>query len=584
MTFGAERPPSLSRLFEPPEGHVGVFGWLCGYSADEIFLNSALERFTRCTRRQRAASGDVFLGAMLDPGERRISPVQVPGLLHLPLPPRTSGLMHAKVALIGFRTIETADAWRIRLIVSTGNWTRQTLEESLDLAWTVDLGREDEERDASQRAADIASAANLLRHLRDLVPVSPLDSTSAISREARDRLDAWVERISIRAPRGTVTRFIDSRREAMLPQILSRIRPGRRNHLSIGSGFYEGGDGSAVPPALGRIIQELRGTLAKEAEIDLYVEPQGCQAVATGAEAIRNMGITIRQAAASCGPPRRLHAKFMFSARWQSNSQRCLNAWLYLGSGNMTASGLLRSDRNGGNLEAGIMIEPANLVWNEADVDFGTPVCRLLPIDWNDKSVVDTSACEAGEDMRERPTEYVAPPVSHFVWHEREGSGWLDPPAESSATFDVLDPAGADCTRDGTSFVWHAHRPLEVRVAWQQDGERLTELVPVIDEHGRLAAQVLLPVAIEHVWSLLADFPLPPPVEEPTGDEYDDSAEPRPLRQRCRSGTARAHRQLSYPPDDGTGRADRGAAMRARPQRLDGLVLSASPDAGAGEG
>ncbi len=37
-TFGSDQPPALLHLFEPPDGHVGSFGWLCGYSADAFFL------------------------------------------------------------------------------------------------------------------------------------------------------------------------------------------------------------------------------------------------------------------------------------------------------------------------------------------------------------------------------------------------------------------------------------------------------------------------------------------------------------------------------------------------------------------
>jgi hypothetical protein len=29
---------SLARLFEPPIGYRGFFGWLCGYAADAGFL------------------------------------------------------------------------------------------------------------------------------------------------------------------------------------------------------------------------------------------------------------------------------------------------------------------------------------------------------------------------------------------------------------------------------------------------------------------------------------------------------------------------------------------------------------------
>ncbi len=67
-TFGSDQPPALLHLFEPPDGHVGSFGWLCGYSADAYFLDAAAERFAHRTRRRRSAEGEVALGLILDSG------------------------------------------------------------------------------------------------------------------------------------------------------------------------------------------------------------------------------------------------------------------------------------------------------------------------------------------------------------------------------------------------------------------------------------------------------------------------------------------------------------------------------------
>ena len=44
------KPSSLAQLFEPPDQHQGVFGWLCGYSADAGFLEDAVERFSGLTQ------------------------------------------------------------------------------------------------------------------------------------------------------------------------------------------------------------------------------------------------------------------------------------------------------------------------------------------------------------------------------------------------------------------------------------------------------------------------------------------------------------------------------------------------------
>src|SRR5215207_9116290 len=129
MTF---KPCSLAQLFDPPDGYHGIFGWICGYSADAGFLEDAAERFSGLTKAQRAHQGRMVLAVMLDPGNPQILPSEVPGVLHLPVksPKLPFRLLHAKVAVLGF---QRPDGFLVRVIVTTGNWTRQTLEESLDL-------------------------------------------------------------------------------------------------------------------------------------------------------------------------------------------------------------------------------------------------------------------------------------------------------------------------------------------------------------------------------------------------------------------------------------------------------------------
>ena len=138
------KPLSLAQHFEAPDDFIGCFGWVCGYSADGGFLDDAVERFTRRIHAQRAYEGRIAIALMLDPSNPQITPKEVPGVMHLPMtgvPPFR--LLHAKLALLGFRHTSDARQWRLRLIVSTGNWTRQTLEESLDLAWRIDLCDQD---------------------------------------------------------------------------------------------------------------------------------------------------------------------------------------------------------------------------------------------------------------------------------------------------------------------------------------------------------------------------------------------------------------------------------------------------------
>ncbi|MFD6319842.1 phospholipase D-like domain-containing protein [Methylorubrum thiocyanatum] len=526
-TFGSDQPPALLHLFEPPDGHVGSFGWLCGYSADAFFLDAAAERFTRRTRRRRAAEGEVALGLILDPGSPRVSIVDAPGVLHLPLPANGAHrLMHAKVALLGFRPLGR-DGWRLRLVVSTGNWTRESLEESLDLACCLEIGSDEVvQADAAQSVADLAAGSDFLRALRDRVDAAPLQVASRLTREAVAAVDRWCAEAAAGAPTQVRPRFIDSRTQPLLPQIIARIAPARRNYLAMGSGFYEGGAGDGVPQVPAQVVAALTdaGHLASRRDIDLFVKPGGCQAVAGAMAAIVAAGWSVRKPGQ--GPfrrPRELHAKFLFGAQYDGRSPRCRDAWLYLGSGNLTHPGLLRAGPSGGNLEAGIVLAPEGLIWE--DGSNGVPIKAALPISWDAATLLDPENVDPGGEMPERSEAYCVAPVSHLIWTPvSDGTGRLTLPGETALTFAVLDPSGIACGRDGRLVRWPGPCPPEVTLTWTADGQTRSERVPVIDGYGRVGATALAPVTLDEVWALLADFPAPP-ADDTDGTGTDDGGE-----------------------------------------------------------
>lgn len=517
-SFGSDQPPPLSHLFEPPDGYLGTFGWLCGYSADGHFLNDATERFTRRTRRRRALEGDVALGMILDPGAPRVSIVDVPGVLHLPLRPGEFRLMHAKVALLGFRAMGR-EGWRIRLVVSTGNWTRETLEESLDLACRLEVGSDDHEpTEAGQRLVDVAAGADLIEALRAQVDEAPLRAASVVTREALQALDDWRSIIATRMPNDVRPRFVDSRRLALLPQIVERVSEEPRNYLAMGSGFYERG-GAGLPSVPAAVLAALggRGALTPEPEVDLFVNPEGCQSVAGAMPAIADAGWSVRRPGRGPFPtPRGLHAKFLFGAQYDGRSPRCLRPWLYLGSGNLTAPGLLRAGHEGGNVEAGVVLAPERLLW-EAGAG-GTSVQVALPLAWDRASLLAERDVSPGGEMPGRTDGYLVAPVSHLVWAQvSDGMGRLTPPEGTETDFAVLDPSGTACARDGGAALWLGPCPPEVDVTWDEDGSTRRERVPVIDGRGRVGATPASAILLDEVWSLLADFPLPP------GDDEDET-------------------------------------------------------------
>lgn len=519
-------PRSLVHLFEPPEGFVGRFGWLCGYSADVAFLDKAVERFTQLTAPRRAYSGVIAMGLMLDSGNPQIAPVDVPGLLQLPMlrpDQRTFALLHAKVALLGFRHERETSDWWLRLIVSTGNWTRHTLEESLDLAWSVDLGRTalQQQTDAVRQArADIAAAADFMRHVRNLFDTRVF--TRGASEFGPTELDSWLDAASKGAELGRA-RFFDNRHDSLLAQLRKQV--GRvssdtaaRNYLAMGSGFFEGeADGArATLPEL--IVKALRGSgkesalLTATPEVNLFVNPLACQGMAAFARRLPQRWSLHRPFPKEEVRPwrrRDLHAKFLFSANWRDDAEYCSSAWLYLGSGNLTNPGFMNAaHRDRGNLEAGAVLGVEGVRWSE--------LSDLLPVDELDgRSPIAVEELSAGAGMEERVETFCAPPVP-FLTTEYDGAQcWLVTLDVPGSKFEALSPAGGVCTFEpGRGFFWPTASPRQVRLRWQDSGTPCEADVPVIDAFGRVAGIALGKIDLSDAWAQLADFPLPPPEED----------------------------------------------------------------------
>ncbi|AWO88414.2 MULTISPECIES: hypothetical protein [Bradyrhizobium] len=549
------KPPSLAQLFEAPDGFVGRFGWMCGYSADATFLNDVAERFSRQVDRQRAFAGRVALALMLDPGNPQIASADAPGVLHLPIKTGSKPfkLLHAKIALLGFASEADREQWRLRLIVSTGNWTRQTLEESLDLAWTIEISSEQFgprlDAGVKQRCADIKAAWNLLAWLRGCFDCRALDAALGAKQEGGRQFEDWIAAVT---ERNTLpaARFFDSREQSLLAQLPKLIRATTsdvaRNCVAMGSGYYETpADEAAVPSVLADIVEQLqrKNLLTRAPNIDIFVDPIACQAVAPSFNAIRKRGWHVRKA----GRPedlfgraeRTLHAKFLFGANFRDDSNVCNSAWIYLGSGNLTKPGFSQKmSEFGGNLEAGVVFEPEDkLLWSvERRTDHHRVVSRFLPVQWDEEFDETDSNLSAGSDMPVREDEYVAAPVAYFAWEPvagASGGGWLKADGAEANAFEVVDSSGLVCGTEGEQGIWWPHtQPAQVQLRWEIDGRQRVATVPVLDQFGRLAGSTLSALGIEEAWQHLASFPLPPDEEDlaqPGGDErQSDKATPGP--------------------------------------------------------
>lgn len=520
--------PSLAQHFDAPDSYLGHFGWVCGFSADALFLNDAAERFTRLTSAQRADLGRIALAVCLDPSNHAITLLEVPGVAHLPIKDKTEfRLLHAKVALLGFRHADDSNRWRLRLIVSTGNWTRQTLEQSLDLVWRVDVDSEGlvkPNQDTTQACADIKAASGLLQWIAERFDTRLL---SAVTQDglsetvhAKTQFEKWIYSCNAKA-KGTA-RFFDNRTQSLLKQLAKQVKTCgntvARNYLAMGSGFYEAArDDESLPAVPSLIIEALKkaGLLTRSSDVDLFVNPQACQAIAASAMALSEQGITTRPASQPEsvfheGGSRTLHAKFLFSANNRKNSNVCNSAWIYLGSGNLTHPGFVnKMSPSGGNLEAGVVFAPGNLYREkEKGIEPSQVVTNLLPIQWDEDLCNSPSELQAGGNMEPRSSVYQAPPIAWLNWCECAKGNELRWP-EACDNLVVLDMQGNECARSETGFRWTDPQPRQVRCRWRVNDADHEGDLPVIDRFGRIAATQLPNIGVdEAIWQIAA-FPLP---------------------------------------------------------------------------
>ena len=515
---------SLLQLFSPDDGYVGRFGWLCGYSADAAFLELAAHRFTQATSNQRAQLGKVSLVAMLDQGQPQILPSDAPGVLHAPLrDPRHFSLLHAKVALLGFRHSEDAARWRLRLLVSTGNWTRETVERSLDLVWVADAGSDSlvsRDPEALQVRADITAAWGLMQWLQRHFELGVLSATpNSLTALGVDEFAGWCEAVA--AGRLPQPRLFDSRSHSLLRQLPKLVRrhagEARRNTLILGSGFYEGGVRDSPPRVLTEIIKTLRdaGSVTSTCGVNVIVEPSNCQAIASALPSMREtQGWRVwspGQPKFLGGKARTLHAKFIFASGCHAKSNNCLNGWLYLGSGNLTTPGFLRACPTG-NLEAGVVVSEDGLQWNRgrggADA---TWLGSRLPVQW-DKELETIHELSPGSDMSDRPPAFRASPIAwcRYLPASPDFPARLELPHHESS-LEVLDTESNVCeTVTTTEVLWPGAMQPFVVVRWRDGDQVLTGSVPVIDPAGRVAATELRPIDLEEAWWQLQQFPQAP--------------------------------------------------------------------------
>lgn len=466
----------------------------------------------------------------------------VAGLLHHRLL-KTKGnpfkLMHAKVALLLYECLDSKNENKqqlLRLIVSTGNWTGQTLSDSLDMSWWADLPV-DSLKNHPKEQADLAAALDffieLSGHYERYDQAGQLDQNSMPLSIISSLWKNLPTPASLPRPR-----FIDSRQAPLLDKIVSKvadISPEKGNCLIVGSGFFEKAEGKKALEVPKQIIDGLTGKrsgsgaklLTQGPWKYILVNPHDCQGVATAVDALREDNWNIYPAFDSQGSNRFLHAKFIFCAKYLNTTDNYTSSWLYLGSGNMTSSGLLEKASAGrGNLEAGVVLDLQTISSDEFYANF--PFNPQWDED-GDKSHELPDGLTAGEGYKHSESETIAPPVSILKFSRPdEHNSYLEGSLTQQAAdcsdicfFAVNDPTKlvfiGEATEASPDFrlAWtRTEAPTYVVVTWQTpQGQPGSEWVPVIGEDGRLAAPPRPPICGDDLLSELLSFPHSPPQE-----------------------------------------------------------------------
>lgn len=164
-----------------------------------------------------------------------------------------------------------------------------------------------------------------------------------------------------------------------------------------------------------------------------------------------------------------------------------------------------------------MVLLPEDLLWKQKPgTDPADVIENLLPIQWTQEATM-AGALQQGEDMADRGTQFVAPPLAWLIW-EGDGpqAGWLVIPDNTDAPFELLDSSGAPCVRDATARIrWHGARPVQVCVRWLVDGKEYSAQVPVIDEQGAIGAVPARPLGLDEVGWELVNFPARPAEDDP---------------------------------------------------------------------
>ena len=373
---------TLSQLFTPPDGYVGQICVASALSADVRFLDSMLTEFTRMSNSKRRGCGNVSLLLMLDAKADRLDMDAASGFIQLQPNGKSKwdkiACMHAKVALMQFGKSNTVQSrnktvdliWR--LIICTGNWTEASAIRQMEMAWSTDYDCDGKPKDYKS-LSDMVCAVRFLRKLHQNYAV---DERMWVPAEIMfNGIENCAAEVTSLPTSRMFTTFSD---KTMLDSIAARFRGVKPNYVIAGSGFYEQDDGKKGKPiTIEKIEQKLKLAEIGKADRHLVVNPDTAGKIATWSGSIlRDWSLHLPLDPMA---ERFMHAKYIYAGVKKRTSVG--EGRLYLGSGNLSAMGLLGyASGKAKNIEAGVVITQSDFSGEERSSQekmFKTLLCGM---------------------------------------------------------------------------------------------------------------------------------------------------------------------------------------------------------------
>ncbi len=535
MTTHDSPRKSLTDLFSPPDAERrGVFGLVCGLSADQTFIDAALDQFSGRSRNQRQYDGHLSLALLLDAHSEPME--HIPGL-YIPWQNRRisgkNGLMHAKVALLGFGESTSGQPDYYRLIVSTGNWTIEAVDRSINLVWSCDYDTTCRD-DQRQSARDITESVFFWRKLLGMGGGGK--GYYQIDRNvAGKRIEKFLKLISdgIRAPqRGYAPQFISNlldgkadktagffNADSIGAQVLKHFYSSkkRRNFIICASGFFEqpktgkykSKKPEQEPAVLCKIVERLkRRILTENTEQWLVVNPDTSGAAGQWIKSSKSdercWWICSPKHPDENNTPYPFHAKYIFLGNNKACNRPVTSGILYMGSGNLSKQGFALSPGTGGNIEAGVVVKTERF----RNI---TDLCEQLGIDadedLNAKDIPDQLEGEESEPASD--TLQIPPPIAACVWRQEAGklqwAMW-----EDASYTDVLlhgqSIQSPECT-EMNIVGKDVDFSRGVNLSAKKSGKRHNWTIPVFRDNGDFWTPPGKPKTGQEIIDTLAEFP-----------------------------------------------------------------------------